>query len=138
VQETSDWRAHDWDVVSEQRKSNGQHPNTYHREREETPGSNECDTSQHPYPNRTLATKAVQFMADPCGDVILEAVHFLVEIGSWRHARLSGVRLIRSYVVTPQTRDATPSYNTFICLLFSFLVVADLWLNYCWPALNGT
>src|SRR5262249_424371 len=77
--------------MSEQRKSNWQHPNTYYREREETPGNDECDTSQHPHPDRTLPTKAVQIMADPSGDVILEAVHFLVEIGNPRHARLSGM-----------------------------------------------
>jgi hypothetical protein len=29
VQETSDWRTHGWNVMSEQRKSNWQHPNTY-------------------------------------------------------------------------------------------------------------
>jgi len=34
--------------MGEQRKSNWQHPNTYYREREETPGNDECDTSQHP------------------------------------------------------------------------------------------
>jgi hypothetical protein len=38
-------------------------------------------------------------MADPCRDVILEAVHFLVEIGNPRHARLSGMLSIRSYGV---------------------------------------
>ena len=41
-------------------------------------------------------------MADPCRDVILEAVHFLVKIGNPRHARLSSMLLIRSYGVTPQ------------------------------------
>jgi hypothetical protein len=41
-------------------------------------------------------------MADPSRDVILEAVHFLVEIGNSRHARLSGMLSIRSYGVTPQ------------------------------------
>jgi hypothetical protein len=50
VQETSDWRTHDWNVMSEQRKSNWQHPNTYYREREKTPGNDECDTSQQPAP----------------------------------------------------------------------------------------
>jgi hypothetical protein len=39
-------------------------------------------------------------MADPSGDVILEAVHFLVEIGNPRHARLSGMLSIRSYGVS--------------------------------------
>jgi hypothetical protein len=29
--------------------------------------------------------------------VILEAVHFLVEIGNLRHARLNGIDVIRSY-----------------------------------------
>jgi hypothetical protein len=41
-------------------------------------------------------------MADPSRDVILEAVHFLVEIGNPRHPRLSGMLSIRSYGVTPQ------------------------------------
>jgi len=41
-------------------------------------------------------------MADPSRDVILEAVHFLVEIGNPRHARLSGMLSISSYGVTPQ------------------------------------
>jgi hypothetical protein len=86
--------------MSEQRKSNWQHPNTYYRQREETPGNDECDTSQQPHPYRTLPTKAVQIMADPSGDVILEAVHFLVEIGNPRHARLSGMLSIRSYGVS--------------------------------------
>ena len=36
-------------------------------------------------------------MADPSRDVILEAVHFLVEIGNPRHIRLSGMHSIRSY-----------------------------------------
>jgi hypothetical protein len=105
VQETSDWRTDDWNVMSEQRKSNWQHPNAYHREREETPGNDECDTSQHPHPYRTLPTKPVQIMADPNRDVILEAVHFLVEIGNPRHARLSGMLSIRSYCVTPHRRS---------------------------------
>jgi hypothetical protein len=70
--------------MSEQRKSNWQHPNTYW-EREETPGNDERDTSQHPHPYRTLPTKPVQIMADPSRDVILETVHFLVEIGNPRN-----------------------------------------------------
>ena len=99
MQETSYWPPHLWNVMSEQRKSNWQHPNTYHRERKETkhPATDECDTSGHPHPFCTLATKAVQIMADPSRDVILEAVHFLVEIGNPRHARLSGMHSIRSY-----------------------------------------
>jgi hypothetical protein len=88
--------------MSKQRKSNWQHPNTYQRKREETPGNDECDTSQQPQPYRTLPTKAVQIMADPSRDVILEPVHFLVEIGNPRHARLSGMLSIRSYGVTPR------------------------------------
>jgi hypothetical protein len=39
-------------------------------------------------------------MADPSGDVILEAVHFLVKIGNPRHARSSGMLLIRSTTIT--------------------------------------
>jgi hypothetical protein len=87
VKETSDWPTHGWNVMSEQHKSNWQHPNTYYREREETPGNDECGTRQHPHPYRTLPTKAVQITADPRRNVILEAVHFLVEIGNPRHAR---------------------------------------------------
>jgi hypothetical protein len=97
MQETSDWPTYHWNVMSEQRKSNWQHPNTYYREREETPGTDECDTSQHPHPNRALPTKAVQIMADPSRDVILEAVHFLVEIRNPRHPRLTSIHSIRSY-----------------------------------------
>jgi hypothetical protein len=41
-------------------------------------------------------------MADPSRDMILEAVHFLVEIGNPRHACLSGMRSIGSYGVTPR------------------------------------
>ena len=72
--------------MSKQRKSNWQHPNTYDREREETEHSttDECDTSRHPHPYRTLPTKSLQTIGDPGRDVILEAVHFLVEIGSQR------------------------------------------------------
>jgi hypothetical protein len=101
MQETSDWRTHGWNVMSEQRKSNWQHPNTYYRKREKTPGTDECDTSQHPHPYRTLPTKAVQIMADQAGDVVLEAVHFLVEIGNPRHPRLTSIHSIRSYDCFP-------------------------------------
>jgi hypothetical protein len=73
MQETSDWRTHGWNVMREQRKSNWQHPNTYYRKREETPGNDECDTSRHLHPYRTLPTKAVQIMADQVRDVVLEA-----------------------------------------------------------------
>ena len=73
--------------MSEQRKSDWQHPNGYYRKREETEhaATDECDTSRHPQPFRTIPTKAVQVMPDPGRDVILEAVHFLVEIGNPRH-----------------------------------------------------
>jgi hypothetical protein len=86
--------------MSEQCKSNWQHPKTHYRERKETPGEDECDTSQHPHPYCTLPTKAVQIMTDWARDVVLEAVHFLVEIGNPRHARLSGMHSIRSYDVS--------------------------------------
>lgn len=33
-------------------------------------------------------------MADPARDMVLEAVHFLVEIGKARHSRVSGMDLI--------------------------------------------
>ena len=85
--------------MSEQRKSNRQHPNTYYREREETEYSaaDKCNTSRHPRPYRSLPTKALQIIGDPARDVILEAIHFFVEIGNPRHARLSGMHSIRSY-----------------------------------------
>jgi len=87
MQETSHWLTHRWNVISEQRKSNWQHPNSYYREREETEHSatDECDTNRHPHPFRTLPTKAVQITDDPGRNVILEALHFLVEIGNLRH-----------------------------------------------------
>ena len=90
--------------MSEQRKSNWQHPNTYYREREETEYSatDECNTSRHPHPYRSLPTKALQIIGDPARDVILEAIHFLVEIGNPPHPRVSGMHLIRPYVATPQ------------------------------------
>jgi hypothetical protein len=98
LQETSHWPTHRLNVMSQQRKSNWQHPNAYYGEREEPQHSatNECDTSRHPHPYRTLPTKAVQIMADPRRDVILEAVHFLVEIGNPRHPRSSDMHSIRS------------------------------------------
>jgi hypothetical protein len=65
------------------------------------PPNDKCNTSQHAHPYRTLPTKPVQIMADPSRDVILEAVHFLVKIGNPRHARLSGMLLIRSTTITP-------------------------------------
>src|SRR5262249_20169977 len=87
MQDTRHWLTHRWNVISEQRKSNWQHPNSYYREREETEHSatDECDTSRHPHPFRTLPTKAVQFTADPSRNVILESLHFLMEIGNLRH-----------------------------------------------------
>jgi hypothetical protein len=100
MQETSHWRTHGWNVMSEQRKSNWQHPNTYYREREETQHSatDECNTSRHPHPYRTFPAKAVQITADQARNVSLEAVHFFVEIGNPRHPRLSSMHSIRSYV----------------------------------------
>jgi hypothetical protein len=86
MQQTSDWPTHHWNVMSEQRESNRQHPDTYYWEWEKTPGTDECDTSQHPHPHRTLPTKAVQIIADRSRDVVLEAVYFLVEIGNPRHS----------------------------------------------------
>jgi hypothetical protein len=55
-------------------------------------------------------------MADPSGDVILEAVHFLVEIGNPRHARLSGMLSIRSYGVARQrpSRRNQDHYAAFV------------------------
>jgi hypothetical protein len=82
MQETSYWPAHCWNVMSEQRKSNRQHLNTYI-------GSGKKPSTPQPM-------KAVQITADPSRDVILEAVHFLVEIGYPRHARLNGIHVIRS------------------------------------------
>ncbi len=87
MQETSHWPTHRWNVMSEQRKSDWQHPNSYYRKREETEhaATDESDTSRHPQPFRTIPTKAVQVMPDPGRDVTLEALHFLVEIGNPRH-----------------------------------------------------
>jgi hypothetical protein len=85
--------------MSEQCKSDWQHPDTYDRQRKETQYSatTECDPSRHPQPCRTLAAKAVEITADPDRDVILEAVHFLVEIGNPRHLRSSSIHSIRSH-----------------------------------------
>jgi hypothetical protein len=44
MQETSHWPTYHWNVMSEQRKSNWQHPKTHYRERKDTPGTDECDT----------------------------------------------------------------------------------------------
>jgi hypothetical protein len=105
MQETSHWPTHRLNVMCQQRKSNWQHPNTYYGEREESQHSatNECDASRHPHPYRTLSTKAVQITADPGRDVILEAIHFLVEIGNPRHPRLSS--RIRSFLLPSRRRD---------------------------------
>jgi hypothetical protein len=64
MQETSHWPTYYCNVMSKQRKSDWQHPNAYYRKREETPGTDECETSQYPHPGRTLSTKAVQIMID--------------------------------------------------------------------------
>src|SRR5690348_9093257 len=105
MQKTSHWPTHRLNVMCQQRKSNWQHPNAYYGEREEPQHSatNECDTSRHPHPYRTLSTKAVQITADPGRDVILEAIHFLVEIGNPRHPNLSSC--IRSFLLPSRRRD---------------------------------
>jgi hypothetical protein len=100
MQETSHWPTHHWNVIGEQRKSNRQHPKTYYWEWEETPGNDECATSQNPHPYCTLPKKALQILGHPGRDVILEAIHFLLEIRNPGHSRLSGMHLIRSYPVT--------------------------------------
>ena len=73
--------------MSEQHKSDWQHPNSYYRKREETEhaATDESDTSRHPQPFRTIPTKAVQVMADPGRDVIWKR-----SISSWK----SGIRVI--------------------------------------------
>jgi hypothetical protein len=98
IQKTSHWRTHRWNVMSEQRKSNREHPNTYYRERKETQHSatDERNTSRHPHPYRTLPAKAVQITADKARDVILEAIHFFMEIGNPCHPRLSNIHSNRS------------------------------------------
>jgi hypothetical protein len=60
LQETSHWPTHRLNVMSQQRKSNWQHPNAYYGEREEPQHSatNECDTSRHPHPYRHLTNMA--------------------------------------------------------------------------------
>src|SRR6516164_3002446 len=104
MQKTSHRPAHCGNVMSEQRKSNWQHPNTDYRQREEAQQSSadECDAGRHPHPYRTLPPKAVEIMANPARDVILEAVHFLVKIGNPRHSCLSGMHSIRSDGRQPQ------------------------------------
>jgi hypothetical protein len=64
MQETSYWPTYCWNVMSEQRKPNRQHPNTYYGKREETPGNDERDPSQHPQPYHTPPTEAVESMTD--------------------------------------------------------------------------
>jgi hypothetical protein len=98
MQDTSHWPAHGWNVMREQRKPNWQHPYTDYREREKTQHSapDKCDTSRHAHPYRALATKAIQITADPARNVILEAIHFLVEIENPHHPRLSRMRSICS------------------------------------------
>jgi hypothetical protein len=93
TQKLRHWPAHYWNVMSEQRQSNWQHPNSYDRQREETQhsGKDECDTNRHPHPYCALRTKAVQILTDPGRDVLLEIVYFLVEIGNPRHASSSDV-----------------------------------------------
>jgi hypothetical protein len=50
VQQTGHWPTHHRNVMSEQRKSNWQHPNTDYREWEDGPGTDERDTTQHAQP----------------------------------------------------------------------------------------
>jgi hypothetical protein len=99
MQKPSHGPAHAWDIMSEQCKSNWQHPDAYYRQRKETQHSaaTQRDTSRRPQPCRMLLPKAAEITADPEGDVILEAVHFLVEIGNPRHLRSSGIGSIRSH-----------------------------------------
>src|SRR5215469_6921782 len=106
MQKTSHRPAHCGNVMSEQRKSNWQHPNTDYRQREEAQQSSadERDAGRHPHPYRTLPPKAVEIMANPARDVILEAVHFLVKIGNPRHSCLSGMNSIRSDVASRRDR----------------------------------
>src|SRR5215469_9241910 len=104
MQKTSHRPAHCGNVMSEQRKSNWQHPNTDYRQREEAQqsGADKCDAGRHSHPYRTLPPKAVEITANPARDVILEAVHFLVKIGKPRHSCLSGMHSIRSDGRQPQ------------------------------------
>lgn len=99
MQETSHRPADRGNVVREQCKSDRQHPNTDDRQRQKTEHSttDERDTSRNPRPRPTLPTKAAQIVADPFRDMILEALHFLVEIGNHCHIRSSDMHLIRSY-----------------------------------------
>jgi hypothetical protein len=85
--------------MSKQRKPNREHPNAYYWKREETqhPATDECNANRYPLPFCALSTKAVKVTANPSREAILEAVHFLVEIGNPRHARLSGMHAIRSF-----------------------------------------
>src|SRR5215472_9495789 len=96
VQEMSHRPPYHWNVLSEQRKSKWQHPNTEHREETQYSATDECDTSGHPYPDRMLSTKALDITPNPDGHVILKAIHFLVEIGGPGHAHSKGMHSICS------------------------------------------
>jgi hypothetical protein len=98
MQETSHWPTHGWNVMREQRKPNRQHPYSDYREREKTKHSapDECDTSRHAQPYRALPTKAIQITAHQARNVILETIHFLLEIENPHHPRLSSMQSIRS------------------------------------------
>jgi hypothetical protein len=50
VQQASHWPAHHWNVMSEQRKSHWQHPETDYRQREKAPRGDETDAGQDPHP----------------------------------------------------------------------------------------
>src|SRR5262249_7017183 len=67
VQEMSHRPAYHWNVLSEQRKSKWQHPNTEHRKETEYSATDECKTSGHPHPDRILSTKAPEIAPDPGG-----------------------------------------------------------------------
>src|SRR5215813_971754 len=71
VQEMSHRPLYHWNVLSEQRKSKWQHPNTEHWEETQYSTTDECDSSGHPHPDRMLSTKALDIAPDPDGHVIL-------------------------------------------------------------------
>jgi hypothetical protein len=113
--------------MSEQRKSNWQHPNTYYRDREETPDTDECDASRHPHPYRTLPTKSVQIMADRPRDVVLETVHFLVEIGNPRQLAHPFVPRVRPAFSAP--RISRSGRSPLGCLGFLLLPASSRLAN---------
>ena len=90
MQDMRDRPTHHPNVVSEQRKADRQHPNAEYREETQHSATGERDTGRHAYPYCARSTKALEITASPVGDVVLQAVHFLVEIGHLDHCSSTG------------------------------------------------